>query len=66
MKKKELKELAKKIAKCEYIVQTSDDKKAIRKAQDDIVSLSGRVESLEDITIIDEMVQDILADLLDN
>ena len=66
MKKKELKELAKKIAKCEYIVQTSDDKKAIRKAQDDIMSLSGRVESLEDITIIDEMVQDILADLLDN
>lgn len=66
MKKKELKELAKKIAKCEYIVQTSDDKKAIRKAQDDIMSLSGRVESLEDITIVDEMVQDILADLLDN
>jgi hypothetical protein len=35
------------------------------KAQDDIISLSGRVESLDDITIIDEMVQDILKDLLD-
>ena len=65
MKKKELKELAKKIAKCEFIIQTSSDKKAIVRAQDDIMSLSGRVESLDDITIIDEMVQDILKDLLD-
>jgi hypothetical protein len=30
------------------------------------MSISSRVDSLEDITIIDEMVQDILADLLDN
>ncbi len=65
MKKKELKELAKKIAKCEFIIQTSSDKKAIVRAQDEIISLSGRVESLDDITIIDEMTQDILADLLD-
>lgn len=65
MKKKELKELATKIAKCEYIIQTSSDKKAIRQAEDCIISLSGRVESLEDITIIDELVQDILAKKLD-
>ena len=65
MKKKELKELAKKIAKCEFTIQTSSDKTAIRKAQEDIMSLSGRVESLNDITAIDEMVQDILKDLLD-
>lgn len=38
---------------------------AIRKAQEDIMSLSGRVESLNDITAIDEMVQDMLKDLLD-
>lgn len=61
MKKKELKELANKIAKCEYVIQTSSDNKAIRKAQDEIMQLSGRVDSLEDITTIDEMVQDILA-----
>ncbi len=65
MKKKELKALASKIAKNEYIVQTSSDKKAIRKAQDEIIQLSGRVESLEDITIIDELVQDLLAKQLD-
>ena len=65
MKKKELKTLASKIAKCEYIIQTSSDKQAIHKAQDEIIQLSGRVESLEDITIIDEMVQDLLAKQLD-
>ena len=60
MKKKELKNLAQKIAKYEQIIQTSDDKTIILKAQDAIMELSGRVESLEDIVIIDEMVQDIL------
>lgn len=34
MKKKELKNLAKKIAEAEYIIQNSDDAKAIAKAQD--------------------------------
>ena len=33
MKQKELKNLAKKIAKYEWIVQTSDDKKEIAEAQ---------------------------------
>lgn len=66
MKRKELKRLAEKIAKCEYIIQTSSDKGAIRRAQDDIFTLSGQVDSLEDITAIDELIQDILADLLDS
>lgn len=60
MKKKELKNLAKKIAEAEYIIQNSDDAKAIAKAQDSILELSGRAMSLEDMTIIDELVQDIL------
>ena len=60
MKKKELKNLAKKIAEAEYIIQNSDDAKAIAKAQDSILELSGRAMSLKDITIIDELVQDIL------
>lgn len=66
MKRKELKRLAEKIANCEYIIQTSSDKGAIRRAQDDILTLSGQVDSLEDITAIDELIQDILADLLDS
>jgi hypothetical protein len=56
MKKKELKRLAQKIAQCEYIIQTSSDDKAIRRAQDNIFMLTGQVDSLEDITIIDEMI----------
>ena len=60
MKKKELKNLAKKIADAEYIIQNSDDAKAVAKAQDAILELSGKVMSLEDMMIIDELVQEIL------
>lgn len=60
MKKKEQKALAQKIAKYELIVQTSTDKKQVRDAQDKIMELSGKVETLDDIAAIDEMVQEIL------
>ena len=60
MKKKELKNLAQKIAKAERIVQTSDDPKVVKKAEQEIMELSGHVESIEDMVIIDEMVQDLL------
>jgi hypothetical protein len=60
MKRKELKNLAAKIAKCERIIQTSDDKKAIRQAEDEIMELSGRVMSLEDMVAIDELVMEML------
>lgn len=60
MKKKELKNLAQKIAKAERIVQTNDDPKAVKKAEQEIMELSGHVESIEDMVIIDEMVQDLL------
>ena len=60
MKKKEQKALAQKIAKYELIIQTSQDKKQVRDAQDKIIELSGKVESLDDIAAIDEMVQEIL------
>lgn len=60
MKRKELKNLAQKIAKQEYIIQNSDDNVAIQKAQDEIMRLSSRVHDLQDIDIIDEMVQEIL------
>ena len=60
MKKKEQKALAQKIAKYELIIQTSQDKKQVRDAQDKIIELSGKVESLDDIAAIDKMVQEIL------
>ena len=65
MKTKELKNLAKKIANAELIVQTSEDPQAVRKAQKKIMELSSHVHSLDDITTIDEMVQEILGKILD-
>lgn len=66
MKNKELKMLAKKIAKQEMIVQTSTDKNEIHKAQNAIMELSGCVDSIEDIMLIDELVQEIISKNLDN
>ena len=62
MKRKELKNLAKKIADAEYIIQNSDAAKAVAKAQDTIIELSGKAMGLEDMMIIDEMVQDLLSE----
>lgn len=60
MKRKERRNLAQKIAKCELIIQNSTDKDEIAKAQNEIMSLSGRAMSLEDIMEIDVLVQEIL------
>jgi selenophosphate synthetase-related protein len=60
MKKKELKNLAAKIAKYELIIQTSDDKKAVHKAEEEIMRLSSSVDSLEDMVAIDELVMALL------
>ena len=63
MKQKELKNLAKKIAKYELVIQTSEDKKAVAEAEAQIMKLSGCVDSIEDIVIIDELVQEYIEEL---
>ena len=60
MKKKELKKLAEKIAKCELIIINSQDSAEVKRAQQEAMRLCGCVNSIDDITIIDEMVQEIL------
>ena len=60
MKKKELKILAQRMAKLEDIIQNSDDKKAVHKAQEEIMELTNKVESMEDLFTLDEMVIEIL------
>ena len=60
MKKKELKNLAEKIAKCEYVIQNSKDSEEIQVAQEEIMRLSSRVHDFQDLDTIDEMVQDLL------
>ena len=60
MKKKELKNLATKIAKYERIIQTSSDKKEVRQAEEEIMRLSSSVDRLEDMVAIDELVMELL------
>ena len=62
MKKKELKNLAQKIAKQERIVQNSADPIEIKRAQEEILRLSSSVTNFEDIFAIDELVQEILSE----
>lgn len=60
MKKKEIRNLAEKLAKLEKIVQSSDDKDEISKAEMEMFKVSSSVKSLEDMMAIDEMVLEIL------
>ena len=60
MKTKELKNLAAKIAKYEKIIQSTQDAKEKRKAEEEIMKLSSSIQSVEDMVRIDEIVQDIL------
>lgn len=60
MKKKELKNLAKKIVKYELILQNSTDEKEKKQAQSEIMKLSSEVHSFEDIDLLDEMIQELL------
>ena len=60
MKQKEIKNLAQKIAKYERIIQTSDDKKLVRQAEEEIMKLSCSVTSLDDMVAIDELVMELL------
>lgn len=61
MKTKELKNIAKKIANAEYIIQHSTDNKEIQKAKSDIMELSGKAMSVEDMLALDDLVQEILS-----
>ena len=60
MKQKELKNIAIKIAKNEFIIQTSKDKEEVEKAQDEILKLSHRVSSLEDMMMLDDLIQELM------
>ena len=63
MKTKELKNIAKKIVKCELIINNSEDPAVIKQAENEIMKISGSVKSLEDMMIIDEMVQELLGSI---
>ena len=60
MKKKELKEIANKIAKAERTIATSSDKQEIANAKAQIFEMSSKITDPEDFIKIDELVQDLL------
>lgn len=63
MKKKELKNLAKKIAQCEYVIENSKNEDEIEIAREEIMRLSSKVHDFQDLDIIDELVQNLLKDM---
>lgn len=60
MKQKEIKNLAKKIAQQEKIIQTTKDLEAKARAEREIIRLSACVKSIDDMVALDEAIQDLL------
>lgn len=60
MKKKELKQLAQKVAKLEMQYQKAEDSKERQACELEIMKLCSQVDSLEEVAVIDELVQDII------
>ena len=56
MKRKEIQQLAKKIAKLELIIQNSKDKDEVHRAEEEVIRLSSGIRSLADMEAIDEAV----------
>lgn len=57
MKKKELKNLAKQIAKLEQIIQTNTDSSLVNDAKNEEIHLISKITDLSDMDLLDEMVQ---------
>ena len=67
MKKKELKNLAKQLAKQELIIAANESSEAVIAAQTEIMRLSKSIHDFQDLDLIDEMVQELLKEKnLDN
>ena len=60
MKRKELKNLAKKIVLAEQKLDSATEPSERQKYQDQIIELSGHINSYDDIFILDGMIQEIL------
>ena len=60
MKKKELKQLAQKVANLEMQYQKAEDSKERQACELEIMKLCSQVDNLEEVAIIDELVQDII------
>lgn len=60
MEKSQIEEIAKQLAACEYILQTSDSQEDKDKAEKFIIQLAFKIPDLETLSQIDELVTAIL------
>ena len=60
MNKKELKGLAKKIANLELKRNKTTNKEELSKIDSEIMNLCGKVKSFDDVTILDDLILEIL------
>ena len=60
MKQKEIKNLAKKIAQQEMILQKATSTEEKQRAEQEIVRLSACVKTIDDMVALDEAIQDLL------
>ena len=60
MKQKEIKNLAKKIAQQENILQNSTSLEEKARAEKEIIKLSACVKSIEDMVLLDDAIQELL------
>lgn len=60
MKQKEIKNLAKKIAQQELKLQKATSPQEKSEAENEIIKLSSKVNSIEDMLALDEAIQDLL------
>ena len=60
MKLKELKNLAKKIAQQEKAYQNASTTEERMKAEEEIMRLTSKVDSFDDLMLLDELIQELL------
>ena len=60
MKQKEIKNLVKKIAQQELKIQNATSLQEKSEAENEIIKLSSKVNSIEDMLALDEAIQDLL------
>lgn len=64
MKKKDLEKIAGKIARAERTIRESSDEKEIANAKMEIMRVSESVQSLEDMMLLDDLIQEKLKKIL--
>ena len=60
MTKKEIKKIAKELARLEKILKETTDSEVRYKAEQEIITLTNKIEDFEDMVIIDELVMEYL------